>query len=167
MKKYYKIVSTIDLFTETYGISDVKSIPEGSRFVAHKMYDYGYDAASYAIDADKPMLHFCYGAFDTMLWWPLFNKMPYVYALSAKAPTIQSCVYEIVPITPVIKSRAQNEDEFYRCGANTIEFKKQIPIEQIAQLAIQEYERGKLRKYLTYGRDYVKEQVNFWQKEYK
>ncbi len=163
MKKYYKIVSTIDLFTATYGISDVKSIPEGSRFVAHKVYDY---AASYAIDADKPMLHFCDGAFDTMLWWPLFNKIPIEYALIA-AKTIQSCIYEIVPITPVIKSRAQNEDEFYRCGANTIEFKKQIPIEQIAKLAIQEYERGKLRKYLTYGRGYVKEQVNFWQKEYK
>jgi hypothetical protein len=159
MKKYYKIISSSCLFAKAYGITDINSIQEGSQFVGYQLYDFA--DPKIVISGDKPMLHFTDCAFDTMLWWPIFSKTSYHQALFGYI--VKSCIYEIIPITPVVKNRALNEHELFRCATNTIEFKKQIPIEQIAQLAIQEYQEHKLKTYFRYGSQFVKERVDLWQ----
>ncbi len=78
----------------------------------------------------------------------------------------KSCIYETIPLSHVFKGGSQNDHQLFRCGANEIEFKKQIPVEQIAKIALQEYERHKIRKHLIYERAYIKQNVISWRKRY-
>lgn len=160
MTTYYKVVNNVGLFKRRYDIQDIKSIPEGSVFIALEP-----DVKTNFVASDgEPMLYFARGAFDTMLWYPIFNNTSYYEALAGNIR--ESCIYEIIPLTPVIKDRSPADHNYFRCGANKIEFKKQISVNQIAKLALEEYEHNKLIKHFMYGRKFVQAQVEQWRKRY-
>ncbi len=160
MVTYYKVVNSGGMFQKTYNISDIKSIPEGSQFVASDSYGF----VKTSLSDNTPLLYFTDCAFDMMLWYPIFSKTPYLEALAGNIR--ESCIYEIIPLSQIVKGRSPSDHNFFRCGANKIEFKKQIPIEQVAKIAIQEYNQHKWQQYWVYGRKYVKDQVALWQKKY-
>ncbi len=161
---FYKIVGGYSLFTKTQDINDINSIQEGTCFTAEP----SYDLASYKSmcpqiirESGTPMIFFAEGAFNTMLWWPIFSKTSRDEALAGYIR--KSCIYEIVPVTPVIKDRSINSHNICRCCANKIKFKNQVPVDQIAQLAIDEYHREKFKLHWRYGSAFVKSKIALWQ----
>lgn len=162
---YYKIVQEDSLFTNTQNYDgDIYSIQESRRFTAQPSYNlacYKSMCPQIIRESGTPMIFFAEGAFNTMLWWPIFSKTSYCEALVGYI--CKSCIYEIVPVTPVIKDRSINNHNICRCCANKIEFKKQIPIDQIAKLAIDEYHSQKFKLHWRYGRDFVKTKIALWQ----
>lgn len=124
---YYKIVTTQSFFTDLYDDTiDVFNIPNGKVFTAP-------DQSKYKPDDPKCLLgnscfHFAQGAFDTMLW---HTKLIH-HILPAR-------IYQIQPLTEVIKQRCQDSTGIYQCAAHQIKILKKQNINEMYEQAIQEY----------------------------
>ena len=159
MQTYYKVISIQSLFKSRYSIEDIGNIPIGTKFIA--------DKSPYEFSKNNPSkIHFSDCAFDAMLWFQLFNddKALYYYALAGNWQ--ETCIYKVKPLVPYKKERTSDSLRFFECKADTIEFSEKISIEQLAKLAIDEYAHNKIKKYLTYGRKFVKARIELWQNRY-
>ena len=101
------------------------------------------------IDSQKPVIHFSDNAFDTMLWLSVFR-------------TTNSAVYEIKPLTPVIKQQCKDSNAIYQCGAESIRIEKIIPINQMFNMALCEYCKTRKEKHKMYPHLKFKQIIWSW-----
>ncbi len=137
-QKYYKIVAKHTMFypvARIQGIHDIATIPLGSICYAYKPFK----PNDVTIQYSQPVLHFCDNAFDVMLW---ASKM------DSFAPT--KFIYEITPLTDVIKQRCPDITNLYQCGAYKIRFENSISEQNMFDKAIFEYENAKIAKETLY-----------------
>ena len=135
--KYYKIVTDQSAFTERYGA--YKSIPYGTRFsdsfdniIVSKVGEWVFvDCISSACWLGPNIFHFCKGAFETMLWHNVLFRWDNLWFR----------IYEIVPLdtSPIFEGKSRDRYGFFQHGATEIEFRKQVPIDDIYDAALQEY----------------------------
>ena len=123
MNRYYKIITDDSLFSNIYNMN--KTIPWGT----HVCDPYiSLDTGWYWFVAPYH-IHFAQGAFDTMLWYNelrgFFNKW--------------FQIYEVLPLTKVIKARCRDEKRIFQCGAQEIMFLNQVRIDDIYEDALREY----------------------------
>ena len=135
-KKYYKIIGDdfpfmglIGHYHETY---HPDMIPYGTIATATNSI-----AGSLCIDTEKPVIHFSDNAFDTMLWLSIFR-------------TSNSAIYEITPLTPVIKQQCKDSNAIYQCGAESIRIEKIVSMKQMYSMALCEYCKQRKEKQKMY-----------------
>lgn len=150
MEKYYKVVSWVSLFKQAYNIKEIDAIKPGTRFIC-KNPVYSYE--DIMLISYPPVLHFSQGAFNTLLWYDVFEDLTSYLPIDYRPPT---CIYEVYPITDVISGRSNDGYNLFQYGANIIEFGQRIPISQIAQNAVAEYEQNKIIKHIKYKRKMIK-----------
>lgn len=154
MQVYYKIVTDDSLFKSAYQIADISAIQPGTRFQArHPRTDGFY------IQHRLPMIHFCDSPFDSMIW----------YNILTDGAAKRTCIYEITPITAIVKQKCYDSKGVYQCGANVIEFGNQIPLQTLVKLATQEFKDNWFKKITMYPKVHVLKSVLKWRsliKEY-
>ena len=126
MGKYYKIVTTNSFFTHLNKGINPLDIPYGAIFTAPKTTPY----TTYCTDCliKDALFHFAEGVFDTMLWHTMLTNRGYDYE-----------IYEIQPLSDVIKQRCDDGFGFYQCGANKIKFLDKQDINKMYDIAVKEY----------------------------
>ncbi len=150
--KYYKIVHPASPFCYiTSRCYSAKNIPYGSIFYAQNT-----DADGYYIKSDKPVLHFCDNAFDTMLWHSIF-PIP--------GPEYEPYFYEITPLDDIIKERCLDEYSFFQCGAYKIEFLHQIPKSEMFARALAEFNANRPEKIKMYPNIKIANAVAAWKQQ--
>lgn len=153
MEKYYKVISWISLFRETYHIEDIYDIAPGSRFVAKKPEDSAY----VMLQRKRPVLHFAKGPLNTLLWYDIFFDEAEDAYLS-NIPPIQ--IYEIQPIGPISSGVCNDDYRLNQYGAHAIEFKERVPVSEIIERAIAVYEHTNPK---IYNNDQVNS-IRSWQR---
>lgn len=133
MQKYYKVISWINMFRARYEIEEIHAIALTTCFVAKEPVI----LSKAMLRPNLPVLHFAKGPLNTLCWYEIFEK--YGSYMSYKPPT---CVYEIRPMGRVFEGKSNDEYKLLQYGASIIEFVQRIPISQIAQEAIKEYEQA-------------------------
>ncbi|MBQ9540453.1 MAG: hypothetical protein IJU89_03455 [Alphaproteobacteria bacterium] len=126
---YYKIVTPQSFFTDLYDGNiniDVFDIPCETVFTAPNQSKHRPDDPKCMVN--NSCFHFAQGAFDTMLW---HTKLAH-HLLDAR-------IYQIQPLTDVIKQRCQDSTGIYQCGAHKIKILEKQNIHNMYELAIQEY----------------------------
>lgn len=150
MQKYYKIIIDWMPFVTSFDIADIDNIKSGSVFSAIDMVS--EDKSSGHIRSEKPVIHFCDNAFDTMLWHNIF-------AYSEN----KTSIYEITPIGPIIKQKAPlDAGGIYQCGAEKISFNKYVPIDEMYDLALQEFLNQRYEKTKMYPHIKMANMVHAW-----
>lgn len=136
MEKYYKVISWISLFRETYDIKDIYAIASGSRFIAQKPDKLAFGM----LQSKQPVLHFAKGPLDTLLWYDIFcTEQNALHLLGF--PPVQ--IYEIQPIDTISHGICCDDYRLNQYGAHAIEFKERVPVNKIIEAAIAVYERTK------------------------
>ena len=134
MEKYYKVISWISLFRETYNIEEIYDIAPGTRFVAKKPDT----PVIVMLQSKQPVLHFAKGPLDTLLWYDIFDDEQEDACLPYNLP-IQ--IYEIEPIGPISHGICRDDYRLNQYGAHAIEFKERVQVSKIIEDAIAVYER--------------------------
>lgn len=134
MEKYYKVISWISLFRETYDIEDIYAIAPGSRFIAQKPDK----LAIGMLQSKQPVLHFAKGPLDTLLWYDIFDREYHDVVFLPGYPPVQ--IYEIQPIGTIQYGICHDDYRLNQYGAHVIEFKERIPVNEIVKAAIAVYE---------------------------
>ena len=98
---------------------------------------------------DLPVLHFAKSELNTLMWYDYFEQLATMFGCERKIPT---CIYEIKPLNQILSGRCKDERRLYQYGANKIEFIQKTPINQIAQDAINEYNKTGFIKRIACGR---------------
>lgn len=130
MQKCYKILTENSYFRKIYDTDNLARIPFGTKVIASAPFQEDYTGkinGHWYID--KPVIHFCDNAFDTMLW----------HGVLCGAPANRSWIYEIKPLTAVFKEKCKDDIGLYQCGANIIEFHSLIPLDTMFDRAIEEF----------------------------
>jgi hypothetical protein len=153
MEKYYKVISWISLFRETYSIEKIHDIVPGTRFVAKNTKKSDY----IMLQCKRPVLHFAKGPLNTLLWYDIFDN-ELEDALLLYSPPIQ--IYEIQPIGKISRGICRDDYRLNQYGAKAIEFKERVPVSKIIEDAIDVYERTNPNIHNKYQADGLKS----WQK---
>ena len=130
MAKYYKIITDNSHFAGEYDIANVANIPFGAKFTAKKPFD-----TSVCITSDVPVIHFSETAFETLMWYEILTK-----------PTDKIAIYEIIPLSRVVKQKCSDFHGLTQCGAQIIQIGKQISMETLVHRIKEEFKRRKLKK---------------------
>jgi len=153
-KKYYKIITEKAYFRRIYDINDISAVPAGTKIIASAPFGI---RCKNAPNIDQPVTHFCDNAFDTMLWHNMFE------ALHRDSDTqMPPVIYEITPITDVIKEKCPDKLELYQCGAHIIEFKKKVSIKEMFERAVAEFKQNPDKKTKLYPKLPLQKFVNSW-----
>lgn len=141
MQTYYKIITRYSYFSKIYPVDDSLYIPCGTKVIASSPFvdDYkakGIENGHYYIESEKPMIHFCDNAFDTVLWYSALSNIISATMLMTAA------FYEIKPLTEIIKQRCNDDVKLYQCGANMIEFLSQVPMDTLYERALAEFHKN-------------------------
>lgn len=131
---YYKIVTPASFFTELYKDTDVFNIPYGTIFTAPKTPKHKPDAPKCILGESH--FHFAQGAFDIMLWHTLLIHH-----------TMPAQIYEIQPLTNVIKQRCNDSDGIYQCAAHQIKFLGKQDTNEMYERAINEYDPNRYNNF--------------------
>ena len=123
MDKYYKIVTDRSPFAEIYNMNGI--IQKGTQVVN----PYNFFEPGFYYWLGPEYLHFSQGAFDTMLWHNILFRYDSLWFQ----------IYEIVPLSQVYKNRCLDNNGFFQCGAEKIEIRSLIDIDDIYKGALQEY----------------------------
>lgn len=143
MEKYYKIVPWVSCFRQAYNIEEIHAIAPGTQFVCKEPANW----LNIMLLCDPPVLHFARGAFDSLLWYDIFENLSSEVHTDFKPPT---CIYEIRPLSRVVYARSKDEHRLFQYGANKIEFVQRIPLRQIVEDAVKEYNKTTLWKRIRY-----------------
>lgn len=130
MAKYYKIITDNSHFAAEYDIANVTAIPFGAQFSANKPFD-----KSVCITSDVPVIHFSETAFETLMWYEILTK-----------PTDKIAIYEITPLSRVVKQKCNDFHGLTQCGAQVIQIGKQISMETLVHRIKDEFKQHKLKK---------------------
>ncbi len=143
---YYKIITPRSFFTHVYDTRvNIFNIPYGKVFTATKHTAYKPDDPKCLVN--ESCFHFADGAFDTMLWH------------TALCHHVLHCqIYQIEPLSDVIKERCKDSKGIYQCGAHKIKFLGKQNIDKMYEQAIQEYYQDPDR-YTNF-----KISINWWKK---
>lgn len=141
MQKYYKIITRYSYFSKIYTVDEDLYIPFGTKVIASSPFvdDYktkGIENGHYYIESEKPMIHFCDNAFDTVLWYNVLSN------LISKTMLMTAAFYEIKPLSEVIKQRCTDNVQLYQCGANMIEFLSRVPTDTLYERALGEFHQN-------------------------
>lgn len=144
MQKYYKIITEKSWFKKIYDFKDVSDIPYGTMVEAQEPFS---NDPQYTIGKRKhwyikqPVIHFCDNAFDTMLWQPVLvgTLVPKKYQ-----------IYEIKPITPIVKEKCADEYGIYQCGAKKVEILGKMNDIDMYDLAVAEFHKDRSTKIDSY-----------------
>ena len=153
----YKVVTSVGLFARLYDIQDIGNIPEGTEFTANFFPD------RLTIPLEPPVLLFSDCASDAMFWYHILNNIR--WDLFPPEKWQDTCIYEIEPKTRITKNRCCDEYGLFESGARVIKFGKKVPIDQMYQDALQEYNREKfsiLLKYGIYNWPFIMKNVDLW-----
>lgn len=160
MKKYYKIVSQNTYLRRIYDLQSSFYIPNGTKITATAPFADVYNSDNSKngqFYINKPVMHFCDNAFDTMLWYNVFYRM----AIN-KHHGIAPVVYEIKPITNVIKERCCDKNQIYQCGAHIIEFKAPVVVDNMLRRAVLEFLKEPEKKFEMYPNLEIGKIINAW-----
>ncbi len=149
MNTYYKYISENTSFAKIAKIrriDDLEKIPYGAVFTAYPLWE----PSDVTIQSKQPVLHFCDNAFDSMLWFSIFDTSQ------------QNYFYRIIPLTEVIKQRCADKYQLFQCGANQIEFRNQIDKYKMFNMAISEYEQSPDEKEKLYPNLDIPEIIKSW-----
>ena len=89
------------------------------------------------IQSQTPVIHFTDNAFDAMLWLSIFR-------------THNFAIYEITPLTPVIKQKCTDVYELDQCGATTIRIEHIVSTDTMFRRALSEYGKKRKQIQITY-----------------
>lgn len=156
MDKYYKIVSWAGFFRKEYKIEHLDAVAPGTRFVCQDPLDW----CDVMLNYDPPVLHFACGAFDTLLWYDVFEEIASIQNVELVQST---CIYEVKPMSSVVYGKTRDEYRLFQYGASIIEFGKQISLSQIIKDAVKEYEQNKITKHIKYKHKMLN-RFKSWQK---
>lgn len=135
MEKYYKVISWISLFRETYNIEEIYDIAPGTRFIAQQIKD----PPIVMLQCKHPILHFAKGPLNALLWYDIFyDELEDAFLLDV-VPPIQ--IYEIQPIGKIAHGICRDDYRLKQYGAHAIEFKERVQVSKIIEDAIDVYER--------------------------
>ena len=154
---YYKVVTSVGLFARLYDIQDISKIPEGTEFTAKFL------PGRLTFPLEPPVLLFSDCASDAMFWYSILNNIR--WDLFPPEKWQDTCIYEIEPMTRIIKNRCCDEFGLFEFGAGVIKFGKNVPIDQMYKAALQEYNRKKfsiLLKYGTHNWPFIMKNVGLW-----
>lgn len=140
---YYKIVTERSFFTDLYDGIDVFNISYGTVFSAPKSSKNKPDDPNCLIN--ESVFHFAEGVFDTMLWHTRLIH----HVLSCQ-------IYAVQPLTYVIKQKCADSLGLYQCGAQQIKFMEKQDIDNVYDMAIQEYKEN-INRYTNF-----KISINCW-----
>jgi hypothetical protein len=163
MNKYYKVVNCACPFAIKYNIKRLDAISNGEVFVAKPAQ---YSSGRFLDTQAARVLNFSDCAFDAMLWYDVLNSIRWDLVLPEYWE--QTYIYEITPLSPIIKERCCDEYGLFQCGATTIRFGDKVPLEQMISNALDEYNHTKLKKYLqhiAYNWSFVKKNIKQWQEK--
>ena len=130
MAKYYKIITDNSHFADEYNIADVMNVPFGTEFTANKPFD-----RSVCIQSDVPVIHFSETAFETLVWYEILTK-----------PTDKIAIYEVIPLTRVVKQQCSDFHGLTQCGAQIIQIGKQISLATLVHRIKEDFRQRKLKK---------------------
>jgi len=153
---YYKIITENAWFKRIYKLGDDLYIPFGTRVVASEpfanddCYKNGKNGHWYI---NKPVIHFCDNAFDTMLWHQI---------LTGTIHPKKHLIYQIKPLTPVIKERCSDNLGFYQCGANMIEFLCNIDVNEMFDLAVSDFRKNHNERIKAYPNFQMTKIISDW-----
>jgi hypothetical protein len=161
MQKHYKIITRYSYFSKIYTVDDSLYIPFGTKVIASSPFvdDYetrGIENGHYYIEAEEPVIHFCDNAFDTMLWHNTLSN------LISKTLLMESAIYEIKPLTKVIKQRCNDDVQLYQCGANMIEFLARVPADTMYERALSEFHQNHHAKIDMYPNLQMSKIISAW-----
>lgn len=161
MSTYYKVVSQSTYLKRIYDADDVFNIPTGTKITASAPFleFYDKDRKNGRFYIDRPVVHFCDNAFDTMLWYNIFYKISI-----AKHHDTMPVVYKIIPISDVIKERCHDNHQFYQCGAHIIEFKEKVALDTMFKLALVEFLDNPEEKTSMYPKLDMNDILEMWAK---
>lgn len=148
--KYYKVMWPNSSFSDVYKSTDLNNIAPNT-IISAPDKPYNYSDGTH-IENPTQVIHFCDNAFDTMLWYNMLDAF---------------CVYEIEPLTPVIKQKCKESQDIYQCGAQKIKIVKKIPTDTMFDLALSEFEQdreAKIRMYMSISMPKV---VHYWLRHQK
>lgn len=135
--KYYKVIGNsspfMNMLSEKYDIHGMNNIPYNTEISAE-----GTDTGMFCIQSDIPVIHFSDNVFDTMLWQAIFD-------------TQSDTIYEIEPLTPVIKERCEDLTGLYQCGTTKIKIIRKVSTARMFNRAIYEYLTHILEKRKMYS----------------
>lgn len=138
-KRFFKMIFLQGShFAKTYNISEIDDIYPGQRFVSRgKEFEWcqkysksGKPSPGITLQTVIPMLHFCDNAVDLLMW--------YLVGMKSMSPWQEIYFFEIEPLSPVHKQRCNDKNQFFQCGAQNIEIKKQLTMGDILRIADQE-----------------------------
>lgn len=132
---YYKVISIPSMFWSAYS----SQIQYGTTYTDLNI-QYGTEYVANAPNITKaymgikqPVLHFAEGAFDTMLWHSIliwdYNK--------------HHTIYEIEPMTPIIKERCMDGTGIYQCGAQKIKILSPVNLDEMYERAMAEFHQNR------------------------
>ena len=135
MSKYYKIITERSYFHRIYDAGDALWVPYGTRVSAEPCLTteysrWGVRNGQWYINSDVPVIHFCDNAFDTMLWHSVLTR---------SNEKIGVAIYEIKPLTKVIKQRCGDDIGLYQCGANVVQFRHLVSTDEMFERALSEF----------------------------
>ena len=156
MQTYYKIITENAWFRRIYKMDDSLTVPFGTQVVASEPF---VDDESYTTGRngrwyiDKPVIHFCDNAFDTMLWHRV---------LTGTIRPKKHQIYQIKPLTPIIKERCSDDLGFYQCGANKIEFLGKVDVNDMFDLAVADFRENHNEKMKAYPNFQMTKIISDW-----
>ena len=109
----------------------------------------GTTKGTLCIQSQTPVIHFSDSAFDTMLWLSIFGTTNYA-------------IYEITPVTPVIKQKCTDSNAIYQCGAESIRIEKIVPMNKMFNMALSEYCKNRKEKHKMYPHLKFKSIIASW-----
>lgn len=157
MTKYYKIVTEKSYFKRICGIDDISAIPNGTKFTASAPVE--NDKVKKNLYINKPVFHFCDNAFDIMLWHNIFERL-YQSSDAKQTPVI----YEIIPLSEVVKEKCSDKLELYQCGATKIEIKTKMSLNRMFDRAVKEFKNNKAQKEELYPNLPLSKIIDAWKR---
>ena len=124
---YYKLVTEYSFFNDLCPGIDILNIPNDTIFTAPESSKHKPDDPKCLIGLSH--LHFADGAMDIMLWHTRLSHFN----------MYKNQIYAVQPVGNVIKKRCIDSLGLYQCGACQIKFLEKQNIDELYDLALQEY----------------------------